>query len=645
MKLPEPGDTFEGYEIEGLIGSGGFARVYSARTTDIGREVAVKILAPDANGYDPTLVRRFLGEARAVASLEDPHTLSLFSHGRAENGLLYMTFERLGGEDLNTLLTRRQRLSETEALHIIRQVLHSLREAHERGLLHRDIKPENIRVFPHLDDPHFVKVMDFGIAKSIIEADTPLTRTGHIVGTPRYMAPEQLMEVQLTAAADVYSVGLLLHDMLFGLESRGKPSISGLHIAESSGLSPHVRYLLNHALVAAPTGRFPDAGAMLRALDDASPAERPSQFDAGNQSDSASWSSMSTSARTPERSWQEAPPSSPNRRTALLVGFVTCIGAVTAAGLYLSEEPPPPVKTEPARRANPLATPPDARVELEEPPAAEQTANPPATCGQPVKPGHGMVEETFGLDSVRWPVYIPKDYVQGVRHPLIILIHDQMVSADSFIRHPALVSVADKHGVVLFAPEDDFVEPWMDIRDDLAFVRHGLDVVKRDLCIDEERVYTLGHGRGAKVAEKLACQVQIAGVATTNHTSGDDSDERCGEAVPQIYIHGMNDPFHPGEGGLSCTGKQRESVDRRDAIRRKFRSCSRTSKSAWKTGTGECLSWDCEVPFVSCRVQGGHNWPGMKDRVIDTSRCESAPPKFPYARTIWSFFENGVVGD
>jgi len=242
--FPKSGELFEGrYRVGPMIGAGGFARVYKAQQEDLGREVALKILTPGEEGdYDAKLVERFDQEARVVSRLRDPHTITMFDYGRTSHGLLYMVFEYVNGVSLSKLISTEAPLPGVRAVKLLRQVLFSLEEAHALGMLHRDIKPGNIMVFEHVGRRDQVKLLDFGIAKmtgTSVKAD--LTADGALIGTPRYMSPEQIRGAELTPQSDVYSLGLVAYELLMGrkaIESNSSVTIIGQQLDPNSFVLP-----------------------------------------------------------------------------------------------------------------------------------------------------------------------------------------------------------------------------------------------------------------------------------------------------------------------------------------------------------------------------------------------------------------------
>ncbi len=208
----------ERYRIECLLGSGGMGKVYRATHLAMGKHVALKIMTPEG-AEDPDHPDRFEREAAASAKLRHPNTIQIFDYGKTEDGRLFLAMEYLAGETLGQRLARERALSPAKAVHVLSQVLRSLREAHAAGIIHRDLKPENIFLVNFRDEPDFVKVLDFGIAKFTDDEriKKTLTASGFVCGTPLYSAPEQALGYRLTPAADLYALGVILYEMLSGL--------------------------------------------------------------------------------------------------------------------------------------------------------------------------------------------------------------------------------------------------------------------------------------------------------------------------------------------------------------------------------------------------------------------------------------------
>jgi serine/threonine-protein kinase len=216
--MPRAGDLINGkYRLVRLIGDGGMGSVFEARHEYLGTTVALKFLHPEL-ARRPGLVARFLREARLSASIQSPHIAHVTDVDQASDGVAYIVMELLEGKSLMSLLEGGKKLSLDVALDYTLQMLSGLESAHAAGVVHRDLKPDNVFVVTTSRGP-VVKLLDFGIAKlrSTKEFQVALTRPGVMMGTPEYMAPEQVYSADtVDARADVYSVGAMLYEMLAG---------------------------------------------------------------------------------------------------------------------------------------------------------------------------------------------------------------------------------------------------------------------------------------------------------------------------------------------------------------------------------------------------------------------------------------------
>ena len=208
------------YRILALLGEGGMGRVYSAEHASLGKKVAVKVLHREY-AQSATLVERFFEEARAASQIGHDHIVDVQDFGMLEGfGVPFFVMEFLPGESLSDLLKRERRLPLEAASSIVLQLLDALSAAHKRGIIHRDLKPDNIFLLPKKNEKYFVKLLDFGVAKLITEnpGGKALTQAGALVGTPRYMSPEQASgkSHQTDGRADLYSVGIIFYEMLCG---------------------------------------------------------------------------------------------------------------------------------------------------------------------------------------------------------------------------------------------------------------------------------------------------------------------------------------------------------------------------------------------------------------------------------------------
>ena len=211
------------YRLLKLIGEGGMGSVYQAEHITIGRKLAVKVLAPEYCD-SPEVVARFLQEARTASMLHHEHIVDITDFGYTKQGLAFLTMEYLEGEDLATLLSREGRQPWARLRRMILQVCRALNAAHEKGIVHRDMKPDNCFRIKRGGNPDFIKILDFGIAKVLADGqfggreDRPkmATEAGTLLGTPEYMAPEIARDQKADARVDVYSLGVLIYEMLTG---------------------------------------------------------------------------------------------------------------------------------------------------------------------------------------------------------------------------------------------------------------------------------------------------------------------------------------------------------------------------------------------------------------------------------------------
>ena len=196
------------YEIVKLLGEGGMGAVYQARDVELDRPVALKVIRPEL-ATNSTILQRFKQELILAREVTHPNVVRIFDLGTAD-GVKFITMEYVEGQDLKSLLLERKRLTAEETASILGQICKALRAAHDAGIVHRDLKPQNVMI----DRAGRAKVMDFGVARSM--ETTGLTRTGQIIGTPDYMSPEQAKSEPSDARSDLFSVGVMLYEMLVG---------------------------------------------------------------------------------------------------------------------------------------------------------------------------------------------------------------------------------------------------------------------------------------------------------------------------------------------------------------------------------------------------------------------------------------------
>jgi len=286
MEMPEDplvGLTLdEKYHLDSRIGTGGMGTVYRATHLLIDRPVAIKVLNP-RYVEDEAAQTRFRREARAAGRIQHTNAVTVTDFGRTAEGLVYIVMELLEGHTLRDVLAHDAPLDTARAVSMMLQVASAVGAAHDAGVIHRDLKPANIFIVQRKDAPPFVKVLDFGIAKLAAEAidddDDPqtLTAVGAMIGTPRYMSPEQCEGAKLTPASDVYSLGIILYEMLTGTTPFNGTSPIAIAIKHSSTppraprefvatIPVALEELILHALEKRPESRPQDANAFRNEL-------------------------------------------------------------------------------------------------------------------------------------------------------------------------------------------------------------------------------------------------------------------------------------------------------------------------------------------------------------------------------------------
>src|SRR5262245_47681512 len=267
------GQVVKGYELRERIGAGGFGAVYRAHQPLVGREVAIKIVLPQYADH-PDFIRRFEAEAQMVARLEHPHIVPLHDYWR-EPGGAYLVMRWLRGGSLRALLKRDGRLPAVTVADILDQVASALTLAHRSGIIHRDLKPDNIL----LDEAGNAYLADFGIAKDLGSAGE-LTEANVVMGSPAYLAPEQLLGESPTPQADIYSLGIMLYELLTGsqpfadvtprelLQKQLNDPLPPLQ-AKRSDLSATLNAVIQQATMKTPAERYPDVASLAAAFRDA----------------------------------------------------------------------------------------------------------------------------------------------------------------------------------------------------------------------------------------------------------------------------------------------------------------------------------------------------------------------------------------
>lgn len=341
------------YRLDNKLGEGGMATVYCGTDTLLRRRVAIKVLRRDY-ATDQEFVRRFYQEAESAARLSHPNIVNTYDVGR-EGDTYYIVMELVDGPSLAEIIAADGRLPEPVALDYAAQVCNGLAYAHRQGLLHRDIKPANILITK--DD--VVKLSDFGIARAVSQQTMTMTRPGMVMGSVYYLSPEQAQGLDLTEASDLYSVGIVLYQMLTGklpFTGESPVTVALKHISDpappldpSAGVSPALGSIVSKLLQKQPENRFGSASEVASALREA--RERPS-FAAYSLVDDAPGLRAGTLAaqppprksRRPDRrveTFEEDEPRRPATWIAILLALVL-LGAA-AAGYFMSAHPFTPV--------------------------------------------------------------------------------------------------------------------------------------------------------------------------------------------------------------------------------------------------------------------------------------------------------------
>jgi serine/threonine-protein kinase len=403
-----PGTVLKGtYRIEAELGSGGMGTVYRATHIGLDKTMAVKVLSPRAIST-PDSLARFEREAKVAGKVSHPSMTDVIDFG-VEQGTPYIVQEFVAGVELADLIERNGPMPPRLAVAVMRQIVSLLRAAHALGIVHRDLKPSNVKVLqdPKDDTQLFVKVLDFGVAKVVGDTAGQLTSEGMLVGTPAYMAPEQISGQPIDGRTDLYSAGLIFHEMLSGKRAFKGQTIARLLMAQMNDPPPPltvpvpdiVRQTLQKFYEKRPEDRFQDAAEADRALMACEDVLRPPS---GNVAATAVLPPASgaafvagapeSSARTEPQAGAGKPPSS-----------VTVAPSLVTERPTLREEPP--LVSAPVVAAAPRPEPAPAPVPSAPVPAPLQTAAPARSSGNGVifaVLGLGVVLLLAGLSAGVW---------------------------------------------------------------------------------------------------------------------------------------------------------------------------------------------------------------------------------------------------
>lgn len=378
-----------------MIARGGMGKVYRAEQVPLGREVALKVLHPNYSGdSDPEFHKRFFLEASTTAKLTHPNTVSIFDYGRTDDDVYYIAMELLDGKTLHRALRESGPMEPARILHIAAQICRSLREAHEHGVIHRDLKPANIYLVVHGDESEFVKVLDFGLVKSLEDTGEDLTQTGLFMGSPKYMSPEQIRGERVDGRADIYSLGIIMYEMLTGkvpFDRTNSVNILMAHVHEPpppmADINPNVtipplfEQVILKAIAKRPDDRYASMDALLLALKEAA--------DPLINSDTSGRVSLSSTgafrASDPPRALRATPssplsipPPTPRRHTPTVIIAIVSVAILMGLGLLMLPRGTPtgPTPVQVSRPRTPRADLP-APAPQTEPEAAGVASSPP----------------------------------------------------------------------------------------------------------------------------------------------------------------------------------------------------------------------------------------------------------------------------
>jgi tRNA A-37 threonylcarbamoyl transferase component Bud32 len=362
LSVPAEGEVLAGkYRVERVLGVGGMGIVVAARHTHLNDRVALKFLLPEI-AQTPALVTRFVREAQAAARIKSEHVARVYDVGTMENGVPYMVMEHLVGRDLGSLLGERGALPIGDAVDYVLQASEAIAEAHSIGLVHRDLKPANLFISQRADGSPLVKVLDFGISKAVAGFDVypgaarqDLTATSSMMGSPLYMAPEQVRSAKtVDARADVWSLGVILHELLTGSPPfRGDtmPAVLASIVADPPAslrasrpaVPPSLESVVLACLEKDPNRRLPDVAALAEALAPFAEARSYLSIDRvakilgrapGRSSSPAALRGTAPAVTNTAAPWgRTADAQKPPRRGArALVAGIVVVGAIAASG-------------------------------------------------------------------------------------------------------------------------------------------------------------------------------------------------------------------------------------------------------------------------------------------------------------------------
>lgn len=671
MRLPEVGDTFvDRYEITQILGEGAFARVFRARDLQVNREVALKVLSPRQGAYSQLSSARFLRESRLLATLQSPHTVTLFDFGESPSGILWAAFEFVEGRDLAACLRSEGALPAPVVAHILEQALSALQEAHRRTIVHRDLKPANILVHTYRGDPWKVKLLDFGLAKRTSADATQLTGEGKTAGTPRYMSPEQILISEVGPQTDIYSLGLVAYELLTGspaidgdnMKELLRGQLDGPPIVVPPELAPQsLCAIIERMCIRALAQRYQNVELVLRDLyrarGELSSGNYRSQPMVGSSAVPVGESEPDTRSVVPELPRQPPPPEQKEgQNRAFIIGAglaMAAVAVVMIASLLPGSPQAPAVASDPKLPAELTTT----REVMDSPPVVPASADLGTDAEVDVGSGaagcdrgpsgfrHLMVR--FGGHEVSVLVYIPAS-LKPARSPAIIgaFRGNDRTDARPFIEYLGLIEIADEHQAIIVVPNPKlptfpFGGSWRPEAVEGAW--HALVELQAEFCADRGQLFLVGEGRGGEIVDRLICshgRLITAGATSANRYRLEETMCSPADPVPYLSFEHLKSRLHPVEGGSACRDtKPVVSLAHQISERKHDQGCSDDPPKKVQHTDATCLEYSCETPFVSCQVAGGRHWSGPLPPQYKKLECAGKRTDFPHAKVAWQFFQ------
>ncbi|NUO48711.1 MAG: serine/threonine protein kinase [Polyangiaceae bacterium] len=445
-----PGTVIGGkYRVERPLGTGGMGVVVAARHLELNQHLAIKVLLPSASKSNEATTR-FLREGRSAAQLTSPHVAKVHDTGRLPSGAPYLVMELLHGRDLRALLAEVGRVPLAQAIEWCLQAAHALAEAHRLKIIHRDVKPANLFLAETSAGP-LIKVLDFGVSKQLDSTEGDLTSTSSAVGTPRYMAPEQMRSARLAdARGDVWSLGIVLYELTTGQSPFHGDSVTALcfDVMERTpippgqlnpDLPPAFDAIVARCLEKDPDTRFQSMEALAAALGTIAPGARSSGlFNAAalQSAGSVAGSTPLPAVLTPNlsgqteplvhppfaelphqetmRSWNTPAPRSggkkPKRMPLVALGIGIGLAVAFLVGMFLNG--PEPGSSAERPEAAPSSTPPQPTAPPTPPPVPETTATAEAVVApvEPPPPSSAPSSAASAAPKIKTPSCNPRTY-------------------------------------------------------------------------------------------------------------------------------------------------------------------------------------------------------------------------------------------